>query len=49
MKKKTIKVGQIKAVGEVKIVTQSHKSKPGDGTHGAGVRGGGHVEFDCYF
>lgn len=36
--------GTILPVGKFNVITQSHKSTPGDGTHGCGVKGGGFME-----
>ena len=46
--KRSIKIGEIKKVGKLKIITQSHKSKPGDGAYHKGVKGGGFTEIDFY-
>ena len=41
-KQKRISKGEIKTIGKFEVVTRSHKSTPGDGTHGNGTKGGGH-------
>lgn len=46
--KSKIKKGEIKKVGKFSVFTKSHKSSPGDGSHGKGVRGGGSPDRICF-